>query len=201
MRPAVASMDPDITHAPESSTEIIINHEDTICMSELRPRDPSLLGTTTPGGASMKYLLESPNPAGGHGPKQPPSTSEIMPLLEAHHRKEGRKKMMDIIVNVLKIPALLFLLYIFICSLDFLSTSFRLIAGKAAGIYIPLLNTTPETLNYISFAGSIFRGNPLLANPIVGLMIGILFTVLVQSSSTCTSVIVSMVSSGSKSTN
>ena len=47
--------------------------------------------------------------------------------------------------------------------------------------------------------GSIFQGNPLLANPIVGLMIGILFTVLVQSSSTCTSVIVSMVSSGSKS--
>lgn len=123
-------MDPDITHVSES--KIIINHED-IGMSELRPRDPSLLGTTTPGGASMKCLLESPNPA-GCGPKKPPSTSEIMPLLEAHHRKEGRKKMTDIVLNILKIPALLFLLYVFICSLDFLSTSFRLIAGKAAGI-------------------------------------------------------------------
>ena len=35
-----------------------------------------------------------------------------------------------------------------------------------------------------------------MSNPIVGLMIGILFTVLVQSSSTCTSVIVSLVAAG-----
>ena len=35
----------------------------------------------------------------------------------------------------------------------------------------------------------------MLSNPVVGLMIGVFFTVLVQSSSTCTSVIVSMVSS------
>ena len=45
-------------------------------------------------------------------------------------------------------------------------------------------------------SGGVFRGNSLLSNPIVGLMIGVLFTVLVQSSSTCTSVIVSMVASG-----
>jgi sodium-dependent phosphate cotransporter len=48
------------------------------------------------------------------------------------------------------------------------------------------------------FSGSVFRSSELLANPVVGLMIGVLFTVLVQSSSTCTSVIVSMVSSESK---
>jgi hypothetical protein len=35
----------------------------------------------------------------------------------------------------------------------------------------------------------------------VGLMMGVLFTVLVQSSSTCTSVIVSMVASGGQSVN
>jgi hypothetical protein len=35
----------------------------------------------------------------------------------------------------------------------------------------------------------------------VGLMMGVLFTVLVQSSSTCTSVIVSMVASGGQSSN
>jgi sodium-dependent phosphate cotransporter len=46
----------------------------------------------------------------------------------------------------------------------------------------------------------VFQSSELLSNPIVGLMIGVLFTVLVQSSSTCTSVIVSMVSSGSKQT-
>ena len=45
-------------------------------------------------------------------------------------------------------------------------------------------------------AGEIFAGNEVLSNPVVGLMIGVLFTVLVQSSSTCTSVIVSLVSSG-----
>ena len=45
-------------------------------------------------------------------------------------------------------------------------------------------------------SGAIFHNSPLLSNPMVGLMVGVLFTVLVQSSSTCTSVIVSMVSSG-----
>jgi len=76
----------------------------------------------------------------------------------------------------LRVPCLIFCLYIFICSLEMLSTSFRLMAGKTAG--------------------SIFQDNPLLQNPVVGLMLGVMFTVLVQSSSTCTSVIVSMVSSG-----
>jgi len=78
--------------------------------------------------------------------------------------------------TVLRLPCLVGCLYLFICSLEVLSTSFRLMAGKTAG--------------------SIFRENPLLVNPVVGLMMGVLFTVLVQSSSTCTSVIVSMVSSG-----
>uniref|UniRef100_A0A8C1XVQ6 Sodium-dependent phosphate transport protein 2A n=1 Tax=Cyprinus carpio TaxID=7962 RepID=A0A8C1XVQ6_CYPCA len=40
--------------------------------------------------------------------------------------------------------------------------------------------------------------NAILSNPIAGLMVGILVTVLVQSSSTSTSIIVSLVSSGSK---
>lgn len=75
-----------------------------------------------------------------------------------------------------RIPSLMLLLYFFICSLDFLSTAFRLVAGRTAG--------------------SIFQQNDLLSSPVVGLMIGVLFTVLVQSSSTCTSVIVSMVASG-----
>ena len=64
------------------------------------------------------------------------------------------------------------------CSLTFLTDAFRLLAGKSAG--------------------EIFAGNEVLSNPVVGLMIGVLFTVLVQSSSTCTSVIVSLVSSGGK---
>ena len=74
--------------------------------------------------------------------------------------------------------SVLLLLYIFVCSLTFLTDAFRLLAGQSAG--------------------EIFAGNEVLSNPVVGLMIGVLFTVLVQSSSTCTSVIVSLVSSGGK---
>jgi len=51
-------------------------------------------------------------------------------------------------------------LYVFILSLSFLSTSFRIIGGR----------------NLSSF----FSSSELLSNPIVGLMIGILVTVLVQ---------------------
>ncbi|XP_071941608.1 sodium-dependent phosphate transport protein 2B-like [Antedon mediterranea] len=66
-----------------------------------------------------------------------------------------------------------FFLYLFICSLDLMSTAFRLLGGKSAG----------EAL----------AQNELLSNPICGLMLGIMVTVLVQSSSTSTSIIVSMV--------
>jgi sodium-dependent phosphate cotransporter len=82
----------------------------------------------------------------------------------------------DWILGFTRLVSLLVLLYIFICSLTFLTDAFRLIAGKSAG--------------------EIFVGNEVLSNPVVGLMIGVLFTVLVQSSSTCTTVIVSLVSSG-----
>ncbi|XP_029200006.2 sodium-dependent phosphate transport protein 2B-like isoform X1 [Acropora millepora] len=74
-----------------------------------------------------------------------------------------------------KIVLLFVLLYFFICSLDFLSSAFRLLGGKAAG--------------------EAFASNKILSNPVAGLMIGILATVLVQSSSTTTSIVVSMVAS------
>ncbi|XP_037678906.1 sodium-dependent phosphate transport protein 2A-like isoform X3 [Choloepus didactylus] len=45
-------------------------------------------------------------------------------------------------------------------------------------------------------AGDIFKDNAILSNPVAGLVVGILVTVLVQSSSTSTSIVVSMVSSG-----
>ena len=77
-----------------------------------------------------------------------------------------------------KITLLIGLLYMFICSLDFLSSAFRLLGGKAAG--------------------EAFASNKILSNPVAGLMIGILGTVLVQSSSTTTSIVVAMVASDSK---
>ncbi|XP_051514040.1 sodium-dependent phosphate transport protein 2A-like [Myxocyprinus asiaticus] len=78
--------------------------------------------------------------------------------------------------SILRVPLLLLLLYGFVCSLDILSSAFQLAGGKVAG--------------------DIFQDNAILSNPVAGLMVGILVTVLVQSSSTSTSIIVSLVSSG-----
>ncbi|TKS83095.1 Sodium-dependent phosphate transport protein 2A [Collichthys lucidus] len=75
-----------------------------------------------------------------------------------------------------KIPLLFLLLYLFVCSLDILSSAFQLTGGRVAG--------------------DIFQENAILSNPVAGLVVGILVTVLVQSSSTSTSIIVSLVSSG-----
>ena len=92
--------------------------------------------------------------------------------------KEKKTSTMDAVQGWLmgfgRFIGLLLLLYIFICSLTFLTDAFRLIAGR--------------------YASSIFK-NETMTNPIVGLMIGVLFTVLVQSSSTCTTVIVALVAS------
>ena len=87
-------------------------------------------------------------------------------------------KFLRVALTFTKIVLLLGLLYLFICSLDFLSSAFRLLGGKAAG--------------------EAFASNDILSNPVAGLMIGILATVLVQSSSTTTSIVVSMVAAGSK---
>ncbi|XP_010893545.2 sodium-dependent phosphate transport protein 2A isoform X1 [Esox lucius] len=87
-----------------------------------------------------------------------------------------RERMKSVFTNVSKIPLLLLLLYLFVCSLDVLSSAFQLAGGKVAG--------------------DIFKDNAILSNPVAGLVVGLLVTVLVQSSSTSTSIIVSLVSSG-----
>lgn len=79
-------------------------------------------------------------------------------------------------VTLLKAPLMLAFLYLFVCSLDVLSSAFQLAGGKVAG--------------------DIFKDNAILSNPVAGLVVGILVTVLVQSSSTSTSIVVSLVSSG-----
>ncbi|CAG0922126.1 unnamed protein product [Notodromas monacha] len=96
---------------------------------------------------------------------------------EAEETGEGEKKggVLGYLMVIARVLVALGLLYVFICSLDLLSASFRLLGGKAAG--------------------EIF-GSPLLRNPVVGMVIGILVTVLVQSSSTSTSLVVSMVTAG-----
>ncbi|XP_078188788.1 sodium-dependent phosphate transport protein 2C isoform X2 [Callithrix jacchus] len=75
--------------------------------------------------------------------------------------------------NLLKACGLLGCLYLFICSLDVLSSAFQLLGSR--------------------LAGDIFRDNVVLSNPVAGLVIGVLVTALVQSSSTSSSIVVSMV--------
>ncbi|KGL80157.1 Sodium-dependent phosphate transport protein 2A, partial [Tinamus guttatus] len=86
------------------------------------------------------------------------------------------ERVQSICISLLKVPLMFGFLYLFVCSLDVLSSAFQLAGGKVAG--------------------DIFKDNAILSNPVAGLVVGILVTVLVQSSSTSTSIIVSMVSSG-----
>ncbi|XP_051929826.1 solute carrier family 34 member 2b isoform X2 [Hippocampus zosterae] len=88
---------------------------------------------------------------------------------------DTKGKIMRVVTAIVKLALLLGLLYLFICSLDVLSSAFQLVGGKAAG--------------------DIFKENVILSNPVAGLVIGVLVTVLVQSSSTSSSIVVSMVSS------
>ncbi|NP_571699.1 solute carrier family 34 member 2a [Danio rerio] len=89
---------------------------------------------------------------------------------------DTKKKVLRVFTTAAKLIMLLGLLYMFVCSLDVLSSAFQLVGGKAAG--------------------DIFQENKVLSNPLAGLVIGMLVTLLVQSSSTSSSIVVSMVSSG-----
>jgi len=84
-----------------------------------------------------------------------------------------KTKVKDVLLVVGKVFLILTFLYFFICSLSFLSDSFRLLGGRNLG--------------------ALFKNSELLNNPVVGVMIGVLVTVLVQSSSTSTTIIVGLV--------
>ncbi|XP_026059936.1 solute carrier family 34 member 2a isoform X2 [Carassius auratus] len=89
---------------------------------------------------------------------------------------DTKGKILRVLTIAAKLILLLGFLYMFVCSLDILSSAFQLVGGKAAG--------------------DIFQENSVLSNPLAGLVIGMLVTLLVQSSSTSSSIVVSMVSSG-----
>jgi len=86
---------------------------------------------------------------------------------------DQKEKIKVVLVTIWRIIAVLGALYFFICSLSFLASGFRLLAGKQAG--------------------EVFSNNSILNNAIAGLLVGVLVTVLVQSSSTSTSIIITMV--------
>lgn len=88
------------------------------------------------------------------------------------------QKIKRVLFWIFRIAVVIGSLYLFICSLSLLSDAFRLLGGKAAG----------EALD----------SEGIVSNPIAGLMLGVLVTVLVQSSSTSTSIVVTMVGADSK---
>nr|XP_023395885.1 sodium-dependent phosphate transport protein 2B-like isoform X1 [Loxodonta africana] len=89
--------------------------------------------------------------------------------------RNTKEKILCVFQGIGKFIFLLGFLYLFVCSLDVLSSAFQLVGGKVAG--------------------QLFSDNSILSNPVAGLVIGVLVTILVQSSSTSSSIIVSMVAS------
>ncbi|KAM4819309.1 sodium-dependent phosphate transport protein 2B-like isoform 1-T3 [Thomomys bottae] len=89
--------------------------------------------------------------------------------------RDTKGKILCVFQGIGQFIILLVFLYLFVCSLDVLSSSFQLVGGKVAGQF--------------------FSRNSILSNPVAGLVIGMLVTVMVQSSSTSSSIIVSMVAS------
>ena len=90
-------------------------------------------------------------------------------MAEAAYAKEQSAGMFAVFVT-LKILGVLISLYFFLFGLDLMGGSFSALGSKGAG-------------NLFTFSD----------NPIAGLMVGILATVLVQSSSTSTSIVVGLV--------
>ena len=66
-----------------------------------------------------------------------PSSANLMALEEEPNAAQTGRK--GAVACLSRVPLLLLLLYGFVCSLDLLTTSFRLMAGKAAGMFVPLL--------------------------------------------------------------
>ena len=94
-----------------------------------------------------------------------------------HFQEKPDNRSKSIAKHIFRLIFVFVLLYFFVCSLDLLANSFRLIAGKTTGV---------------------LSHSWVLSNPIAALMVGILLTVIVQSSSTSTSIIITMVAAKSE---
>lgn len=113
--------------------------------------------------------------------EEPTEVEDPWDLPELKHKgikwseRDTKGKILCIFQGIGKFILLLGFLYLFVCSLDILSSAFQLVGGKMAGQF--------------------FSNDSIMSNPVAGLMIGVLVTVMVQSSSTSTSIVVSMVAS------
>jgi len=95
---------------------------------------------------------------------------------KAWTQRTGPEKALFVAIQVLKVVTALGLLYIFLISLSMMGNAFKVIGGPTAG--------------------AVFRNNDIFNNPFAGCSLGVLATVLVQSSSTSTSIIITMTAAG-----
>jgi len=86
--------------------------------------------------------------------------------------KNCQEKILTVLMTTAKLMLVALLLYMFIISLGLMGNAFKVLGGKSSG--------------------RAFRQSELFSNPVASLSLGILATVLVQSSSTSTSVIITM---------
>ena len=91
---------------------------------------------------------------------------------KAWSEMNGGERVKALSIIFFKTVLCLGILYLFIISLGLMANSFRILGGKSAG--------------------RAFRDSDLFDNPLAGLVTGILVTVMVQSSSTSTSIIITM---------
>ena len=90
-----------------------------------------------------------------------------------------------------------------LASLQFVRTASRMLSGKFTKQSSIFRNTQGTFFdNYSCFIilclGEAFSSNSVVSNPFAGLMMGVLGTVLLQSSSTTTSIVVAMVAAESE---
>ncbi len=97
------------------------------------------------------------------------SEKDIQNLLDENECKT--KKTIRIVFYSL---CILVLLYFFVCSIDLMGSGLKLVMGTSAN--------------------SIFESD-IMKNPVAGLMVGVMGTVILQSSSTSTAIIVTLVAS------
>ncbi|KAM7158369.1 sodium-dependent phosphate transport protein 2B [Molossus nigricans] len=142
-----------------------------------KDKEPDKDGTRTPvtkiellPSQSIATLIEEPT-----GVEDPWDLPEFKHKGIKWSERDTKGKILCIFQGLGKFALLLGFLYLFVCSLDVLSSAFQLVGGKMAGKF--------------------FSNNSIMSNPLAGLMIGVLVTAMVQSSSTSTSIIVSMVAS------
>ncbi|XP_054582747.1 sodium-dependent phosphate transport protein 2C [Eptesicus fuscus] len=117
----------------------------------------------------------SPAPTVEEGAADPWALPQLKDTGQSWKELSAAGRVRRVLLGLLKACGLLGSLYLFVCSLDTLSSAFQLLGSKVAG--------------------DIFKDNVVLSNPVAGLVIGVLVTVLVQSSSTSSSIVVSMVAS------